>query len=105
MSTCRGCWGDELRGPEFVLVTTGENAMVGHPARSDCPIVDQPHRLTECGAFGEQLRPITPSHDLAPCPAVPGSWLGHARSVRAGYYSDGIGHGDHTVTRRAQWLR
>ena len=101
MSTCRGCWGDDLRGPELVLVTTGENALVGHPARSDCPIADEPHPLSECAAFDVQACPVTPSDELAPCPAVPESWLEHARAIRAGYYSDAVGQDDRAMTERA----
>lgn len=105
MTVCRGCWGDDLHGPDTVLMTMGEDPFVGHPARPDCPIVDQPHRMSECPAFGDQLREVTPSDELAPCPSVPEPWLERMREIRADYYSDAVGLDRPVMTEAAPWPR
>jgi hypothetical protein len=86
MTTCRGCWGDDLRNTETVLVSSGADSYVCHPARPDCAITDQPHRMTECGAFAPPDRSVSPSIELAPCPPLPPAWEAHVRAIRASYY-------------------
>ena len=67
MSTCRGCWGDELGTVPGVVLTSviGDDPLVAHQpsgaVTQRCQI-GQPHRMSECGEFD----PVRPGFESAP---------------------------------------
>lgn len=63
MSTCRGCWGDDLAHVPGVVLTTvaGPDPMAMHRASARCPIAE-PHRMAICGEFD----PPRPGYEPAP---------------------------------------
>jgi hypothetical protein len=66
MSTCRGCWGDDLAHVPGVVLTTvvGADPMVWHTSVSARCSIAEPHPMAECLEFDSPRPGCEPAPEL-----------------------------------------